>query len=84
MTDGLNWIIQQNTVSGSVFQGKLDVKHAVAMGYSVGGTAAIEVGSHEAVATTVAIHGHTASSALHGPVSFLEFLVLKHTHDLLD
>jgi hypothetical protein len=68
MLDGLNWIIQQNTVAGSVFLGKLDVTHAVAMGYSVGGTAAIEVGSHEAVATTVAIHGHTASSALHGPL----------------
>lgn len=68
MTDGLNWIIAQNTVAGSVFEGKLDVKHAVAMGYSVGGTAAVEVGSHEAIATTVVIHGHTASSALHGPL----------------
>jgi hypothetical protein len=68
MTDGLNWIIQQNTAAGSVFLGKLDVKHAVAMGYSVGATAAVEVGSHEAIATTVAIHGHTASSALHGPL----------------
>ena len=68
MTDGLNWIIAQNTVSGSVFEGKIDVKHGVAMGYSVGGTAAVEVGAHEAIATTVSIHGHTASAALHGPL----------------
>jgi hypothetical protein len=68
MLDGLNWILQQNTTSGSVFQGKLDVTHAIAMGYSVGGTAAVEIGSHEAVATVVSIHGHRATSALHGPM----------------
>ena len=49
-------------------QGKVDVKHAVAMGYSVGGTAAVEVGAHAAVATSVSIHGHIATSALHGPM----------------
>jgi len=68
MLDGLNWIIQQNTTAGSVFQGKLDVQHAVSMGYSVGGTAAVEIGNHEAVATVVSIHGHKATSALHGPM----------------
>jgi hypothetical protein len=68
MLDGLNWILQQNTTAGSVFQGKLDVKHAVSMGYSVGGTAAVEIGNHEAVATVVSIHGHKATSALHGPM----------------
>jgi hypothetical protein len=68
MLDGLNWIIQQNTVAGSVFQGKLDVTHAIAMGYSVGGTAAVEIGNHEAVVTVVSIHGHRATSALHGPM----------------
>jgi len=68
MLDGLNWIIQQNTTAGSVFQGKLDVLHAVSMGYSVGGTAAVEIGNHEAVATVVSIHGHKATSALHGPM----------------
>jgi hypothetical protein len=67
MLDGLNWIIQQNDVAGT-FQGKLDVKHAISMGYSVGGTAAVEIGGHEAVVTTVSIHGHTAKAALHGPL----------------
>ena len=67
MTDGLNWILQQNDVSG-LYQGKLDVTHAVSMGYSVGGTSAVQLGGHQAVATTVSIHGHTATSNMHGPL----------------
>jgi hypothetical protein len=68
MLDGLNWIIQQNSTAGSVFEGKLDVTHAISMGYSVGGTAAVEIGNHQAVVTVVSIHGHRATSALHGPM----------------
>jgi dienelactone hydrolase len=68
MKDGLDWIIAQNAAAGSVYEGKLDVKRAISMGYSVGGTAAVQLGSHAAVATTVSIHGHTAKSALHGPL----------------
>jgi hypothetical protein len=67
MTDGLNWILQQNTTAG-MYQGKLDVTHAVSMGYSVGGTSAVQLGGHQAVATTVSIHGHTAKSDMHGPL----------------
>jgi len=67
MTDGLDWIIAQNDQPG-VFQGKLDVNRAVSMGYSIGGTAAVQVGEHPAVVTTVSIHGHSATSALHGPL----------------
>jgi hypothetical protein len=67
MTDGLNWILAQNTMPG-MYQGKLDVTHAVAMGYSVGGTSAVQLGGHAAVATTVSIHGHTATSNMHGPL----------------
>ncbi|MBN1611964.1 MAG: dienelactone hydrolase family protein [Polyangiaceae bacterium] len=67
MEDALNWILEQNDQPGT-YQGKLDVKHAVSMGYSVGGTAAVEIGGHEAVATVVSIHGHTATAALHGPM----------------
>jgi hypothetical protein len=67
MQNALDWIIQQNSQPGT-YQGKLDVKRAVSMGYSVGGTAAVELGSHEAVATTVSIHGHIATAALHGPM----------------
>jgi hypothetical protein len=68
MLAGLDWILEQSSTSGSIFEGKLDVKRAIAMGYSVGGTAAVEIGEHEAVATVVSIHGHDASSALHGPL----------------
>jgi hypothetical protein len=67
MTAGLDWIIAQNSMPGT-YQGKLDVTHAVSMGYSVGGTAAVGAAGHAAVATTVSIHGHTASAALHGPM----------------
>ena len=68
MKDGLDWILQQNAAQNSVYLGKLDVKRAISMGYSVGGTSAVQLGGHEAVATTVSIHGHTAMAALHGPL----------------
>ena len=47
MTAGLDWLIEENTTAGSVFEGKLDVEHAAAMGYSVGGTGAVDIGGHE-------------------------------------
>ncbi|HMA91303.1 MAG TPA: dienelactone hydrolase family protein, partial [Polyangiaceae bacterium] len=68
MRNALKWILQQNEKAGSVYQGKLATKCAISMGYSVGGTAAVEMGDDPAVATTVSIHGHTASSAMHGPL----------------
>lgn len=68
MRNALNWIIQQNEKAGSAYQGKLATKCAIAMGYSVGGTAAVELGGDPAIATTVSIHGHTATSAMHGPL----------------
>lgn len=67
MQDGLDWIIAQNEAAG-IYQHKLWVDHAVSMGYSVGGTSAVEIGGSPAVATTVSIHGHKASAALHGPL----------------
>lgn len=67
MQKGLDWILEQNTAAG-VYQGKLDVNRAVSMGYSVGGTSAVQLGGHKAVATVVSIHGHTASAELHGPM----------------
>jgi dienelactone hydrolase len=60
MTDGLDWLIEQNTTAGSVFQGKLAVGHAVSMGYSVGATASVDIAGHDAIVTAVAIHGHGA------------------------
>jgi len=68
MRDGLDWILAQHAAAGSIYQGKLAVTLAVSMGYSVGGTSAVQLGGHEAVATTVSIHGHTAMSAMHGPL----------------
>jgi hypothetical protein len=67
MQDGLDWIIAQNEAAGT-YQHKLWVDHAISMGYSVGGTSAVEIGGNAAVATTVSIHGHKASAALHGPL----------------
>lgn len=66
MTGGLDWIIEQNSTPGSVFEGKLDVDRAAAMGYSVGGTGAVEIGGHEAIVTVVSIHGHGAEGDLDG------------------
>jgi dienelactone hydrolase len=67
MQAALTWIVGQNSQAG-IYQGKLDVKRAISMGYSVGGTAAVEIGGDPAVATTVSIHGHVATSAMHGPL----------------
>jgi dienelactone hydrolase len=67
MRNALNWIVQQNDVAGT-YQGKIATKCAISMGYSVGGTAAVELGGDAPIATTVSIHGHTASSAMHGPL----------------
>ena len=67
MQDGLDWIVAQNSMAG-IYQGKLYADHAVSMGFSVGGTSAVEIGGDEAVALTVSIHGHKASAALHGPL----------------
>jgi hypothetical protein len=78
MTAGLDWIIAQNTAAGSVFQGKLLVDKAVAMGYSVGGTGAVEIGVHPAVVTVVAIHGHQTEADLHGTA-----LLIGGTEDLM-
>ena len=66
MTDGLNWLLEQNSTAGSKYEGKLAVNHATSMGYSVGGTAAVDIGGHEAIQTVVSIHGHISDADLHG------------------
>jgi hypothetical protein len=68
LTQGLDWLIQQNNAPGE-FQGKLDVTKAVSIGYSLGGGAAVTAGSHPAVVTTVSFHGLQGSAErLHGPL----------------
>ncbi|MBN2715944.1 MAG: dienelactone hydrolase family protein [Deltaproteobacteria bacterium] len=66
MRDGLDWILAQNSEAGSIYEGRLAVDKAVTMGFSVGGTAAVDIGDHEAVATVVSIHGHISNTTLHG------------------
>jgi dienelactone hydrolase len=68
MQAALDWIVKQNTTAGSIYQGKLWPDHCVSMGYSVGGTSAVQMGGAAAVFTVVSIHGHTAEAALHGPM----------------
>ena len=78
MRAGLDWLIAQNTEAG-VYQGKLAVTRAVTMGYSIGATASVELSSHEAIMTTVVIHGHNTSGDPHGPV-----LMMTGTSDVID
>ncbi len=68
METGLEWILGQNTVSGSKFEGKIWTDRAVAMGFSVGGTAAVNLGAKEEIFTTVSIHGHDLVPDLKGPM----------------
>ena len=78
MKEGLDWIIAQNA-QGGMFQGKLAVKRAITMGYSIGATASTQLSSHEAIMTTVSIHGHGTSGKPHGPE-----LMLTGTNDVID
>lgn len=79
MREGLDWLIEQNGQAGD-YQGKLAVKRAVAMGYSLGATAAALLADHEAIMTTVAIHGHMQMTRAqpHGPM-----LLLTGTEDVI-
>jgi len=70
MTDGLDWMVQQNSMSGP-YQGVLDTKCLFTVGYSLGGGAAISSGSHADVVATVAIHPAPGlSTGLKGPILF--------------
>ncbi len=80
MTDGLDWLIEQNTTAGSMFEGKLDVTRAVSMGYSVGGTAAVDIGGYDPIVTAVAIHGHGAEPL--EDASGTTFLLMGGTNDV--
>jgi hypothetical protein len=62
---GLDWILEQNGMPG-IYEGKLWTDHAVSMGFSVGGTSAVEIGGDPSIITVVSIHGHTATAELHG------------------
>jgi hypothetical protein len=68
MTAGLDWLIKQND-AGGMFEGKLDVKRAASIGYSLGGGAAVTTGKHPNVIVTVSMHGLPGDAgSLHGPL----------------
>lgn len=56
LNDGMEWLIQQNTADGPL-KGKLDVNREVAIGYSWGGGAAIDVSDRPNIKVTVSLHG---------------------------
>jgi hypothetical protein len=62
MTDGLDWMVQQNAQSGP-YRANLDTRCLVTIGYSLGGGAAVDAGSHADVVTTVSFHGIAGDSA---------------------
>jgi hypothetical protein len=62
MTDGLDWMVQQNKTAGA-YEGMLDTSCLVAIGYSLGGSGAVGAGAHADVVTTVSFHGVTGNSA---------------------
>ena len=68
---GLEWLIAQNTGSGT-FAGQLAVNCAGTIGYSMGGGAAVGSGSHPAVKAIVSIHGlQDAAERASGPILLL-------------
>lgn len=78
MVAGLDWLIGQNSTAGSIFANKLDIGNAASMGYSVGGTGAVDIGGHQAITTVISIHGHSAEADLHGTL-----LLLGGTNDVM-
>jgi hypothetical protein len=65
MQEGLDWIMEQGSSPG-IYEGKIYAGHAISMGFSVGGTSAVEIGGDPEVITVVSIHGHRATADLHG------------------
>jgi hypothetical protein len=71
MSDGLDWLIQQNA-SGPLM-GKLDLSREVTIGYSWGGGGAIDTADRENVKATVSLHGmpprgEQAFTNMHAPL----------------
>jgi hypothetical protein len=69
MSDGLDWMVQQNGMSGP-YQGVLDTKCLFTVGYSLGGGASITSGaSHADVVATIGIHPAPGlSTGMKGPL----------------
>jgi hypothetical protein len=71
LTAGLDWLLAQNDAPGDL-QGMLATSCAATVGYSLGGGAAVDAGSHPNVITTVSFHGMPgAAEQLHAPLFLL-------------
>ena len=56
LSQGLDWLAQQNTAAGPL-QGKIDTSREATLGYSWGGGAAIDTSKRPNVKATVSLHG---------------------------
>jgi hypothetical protein len=56
LSQGLDWLIEQNTAAGEL-QGKLDTSREATIGYSLGGGAALDAAVRPNVKCTVSFHG---------------------------
>ena len=56
LNSGMEWLVAQNTATGP-FQGKLDTSRELAIGYSWGGGAAIDVSDRPNIKATISLHG---------------------------
>jgi hypothetical protein len=57
MLAGMDWLIAQDAVAGSEYEGKLDTTHVAALGYSMGGLATFTILGDPRWITTVHISG---------------------------
>jgi hypothetical protein len=57
LKDGLDWMLEQNGVAGSEFEGMLDPERVASLGYSLGSLATFEIGTDPRLKTTVHISG---------------------------
>ena len=69
---GMDWLVKQNDAEGAL-KGKLDIMREVAIGYSWGGGAAIDVSDRPNIKVTLSLHGMPprvtdAFDKLHGPL----------------
>jgi hypothetical protein len=69
LSAGLDWMVQQDSMPGD-YQGVLDTKCLLTVGYSLGGGAAVNAGTHADVVAEISLHGVTGTSAnmLHAPL----------------
>jgi hypothetical protein len=73
--DGIDWMIAQNTASGSIFNGKLDTTKVAAGGHSLGSIATFANATDVRLTTTIHVSGGTMDSS-HAAIATLKYPVL--------